>query len=250
MAAEASALHLQVETPQAAPSPNGESSHLRLTWFFQGIGLAALMLVGVAACGPPDWITYEPPSGSGKLSNQDATAGFFPTVPGVNPGGLRGAQTPAQTAGTEEAALIDPPVLKTTGDMEALSTSQQGSAVPGPACRGTLNFGSSRWSSCAARASVAMQDGGNGWNGQTSDGQSYEVEFTIMQDGRMTYKIQGIKGTGCVAVSENIQQILKEQFGCEAYETKATEEMFEQPVNVEVSEEVDVQVKNDYGSTW
>jgi len=293
MAAQASTLHLQIETTQAAPSQDAEPRRLRLTWFFQGMGLAALLLVGVAACGPPDWITYGSHSGSGKVSRHDAMAGSVPAVPGVKTpaqtprsgsgglpgppdwityeprsgsGGLSrhdvkaaffpavpGVKTPTQTPRSGSGGLPGPPdwityeplsgpeaSALTTGDLEALSTGQQGSTVARAACRGMLNFVSS--SSCTARATVAMQDGGNGWSGQTTDGQSYEVEFTIMQDGRMTYKIQGIKGDGCVSVSDNIKQILEQQFGCEVYETKATEEMFEQPVTVEVSEGVDVQV--------
>merc|ERR1740117_305997 len=72
MAAQASALQLDVEqTQQAEPSP---MHRLRMTWFLQGVGVGALMLVAVAAVGAF-------PSGSAKPSGHDAAFAFLPTVP-------------------------------------------------------------------------------------------------------------------------------------------------------------------------
>jgi len=50
MAPHASALQLDVQT-QAAPPPDVGQGRLRMIWFIQGMGLAALMLIGVAAMG-------------------------------------------------------------------------------------------------------------------------------------------------------------------------------------------------------
>jgi len=58
------------------------------------MGLAALMLIGVAAMhGVPDWITYERPSGSTGLLGRAKPAGlpaevaFVPALPGISSGG-------------------------------------------------------------------------------------------------------------------------------------------------------------------
>jgi len=92
MAAQASVAHLQVEqTPHASLPQDVGPRRLRMTWFFQGMACAALMLIGVAAMdGLPDWITYqktsgpENPSVSDTTSTQDAAPAFNRwNVPGV-----------------------------------------------------------------------------------------------------------------------------------------------------------------------
>jgi hypothetical protein len=110
----ASALFLQVEEiPQAAPSQDVGPRRLRMTWFFQGMGLAALMLIGVAAMGGS---RTKSPSGPEEPSGLDwhrgwhggAVAGFSPTMP-ASPRLIHSAKTAAKTAGLEAAALLDPP---------------------------------------------------------------------------------------------------------------------------------------------
>ena len=73
MAAHAS----DVET-QAVPSQDAGQRRLRMAWFFRGMGLAAVMLIGVAAMGAF-------PSGSEQPSGHDAAVagwmgGALPTT--------------------------------------------------------------------------------------------------------------------------------------------------------------------------
>jgi hypothetical protein len=72
MVAHASVLHLDVET-QAVPSQDAGQRRLRMTWFFQGTGLAALMLIGVAAMGGF-------PSGSEQHSWQTVATSIQPEM--------------------------------------------------------------------------------------------------------------------------------------------------------------------------
>ena len=54
-----------------------------------------------------------------------------------------------------------------------------------------------------------------------------ELEFVIHADGRVEQKVKGAKGRQCVDITEKINEALGE-----VYETKATEEMYEQEVVV------------------
>ena len=56
------------------PSQDAGQTRLRMTWFFQGTGLAALMLIGVAAMGGL-------PSGSEKPSWQTGATSTSANVP-------------------------------------------------------------------------------------------------------------------------------------------------------------------------
>jgi len=79
MAAQAPAFHLDVETHQAEVSQDAGQRRLRMIWFCQGMGLAALMLIGVAAAGGF-------PSGSQEPSGYDAAFAFPPAAPGSTTG--------------------------------------------------------------------------------------------------------------------------------------------------------------------
>jgi len=71
MAAQAPALHLQVEeTQQVALVQDAGPQRLRMTWFFQGMGLAAIMLVGVAAA---DGILQKPSGHDASVPPTGAT---------------------------------------------------------------------------------------------------------------------------------------------------------------------------------
>jgi len=98
-------LHLQVESHQAAPSQDAGSR--RRTWFFQGFGLAGLMLIGVAAMGGLEFT--EVPSGSGKPSGHDLAVAFQPRVPGSTSGGVGSVKTAVATAQEKRhaTALMD-----------------------------------------------------------------------------------------------------------------------------------------------
>jgi len=77
----ASVLRLQVETetPQAAPSQNAGTR--KAIWFFQGMALAGLMLIAVAAVGFPRHPSTEPPS---ALRGHDkAVAGWSGAMLGI-----------------------------------------------------------------------------------------------------------------------------------------------------------------------
>ena len=54
-----------------------------------------------------------------------------------------------------------------------------------------------------------------------------EIEFVIYPDGRIEELVKGAKGKECQAITEKINEALGE-----VYQTKATEEMFEQEVVV------------------
>lgn len=110
MTAQPSLLHLHVERHQAMPS---QYAGLRkLTWFFQGFGLAGLMLIGVWLVLPLPSLT-DSPSGSANPLGREPALAFNPAVPGIRTGGLRrpGGPGPVQKGGLEASALLDPPVL-------------------------------------------------------------------------------------------------------------------------------------------
>merc|ERR1719506_299175 len=69
------------------------------------------------------------------------------------------------------------------------------------------------------------------WDGGGESGRQ-ELEFTIYPDGRVEEKVLGVKGTDCQKVTEKINEALGE-----VYESKPTQEMFEQKVEVEVEAE-------------
>jgi len=125
MAAQASSLHLDIEqTQQAAPSHNAGLRRLKMTWFLQGIGLAALMLMGVAALDgflelqPLQWSSdseqyssdYEAPSGD------DAAFAFLPTLP-------------ASLTGGRPQAMRSRPAMK-LGPVMQVSEARQASSGP------------------------------------------------------------------------------------------------------------------------
>jgi len=78
-----------------------------------------------------------------------------------------------------------------------------------------------------------------------SFGQNYEeIEFIIHTDGRIEERVRGVKGVNCEQVTERINKELGE-----VYESKPTEEMFEQPVTVDN----ELELKQDAGwrsSEW
>lgn len=59
-----------------------------------------------------------------------------------------------------------------------------------------------------------------------------ELEFIIHADGRVEERVRGVKGADCQAVTAEINAALGE-----VYESKPTQEMFEQKVTVEVEAE-------------
>ena len=59
-----------------------------------------------------------------------------------------------------------------------------------------------------------------------------EVEFIIHPDGRVEERVRGIKGMAC----EELTKEINKQLG-EVYETKATSEMYEQKIEVNVESE-------------
>eukprot|EP00966_Prymnesium_polylepis_P113807 2630658-Prymnesium_polylepis.1 len=65
-----------------------------------------------------------------------------------------------------------------------------------------------------------------------------ELEFIIHADGRVEERVRGIKGQDCSAVTQEINK----QLG-EVYESKPTEEMFEQKVELTVDVEASVNVE-------
>jgi hypothetical protein len=84
MAAQASA-PLDLETLQAAASQDADSR--KRTWFFQGMGLAALMLLGVYSAGG---LAHH--DGSEDTSGHDSAVAFHPGVSGIKTrGGFRSA---------------------------------------------------------------------------------------------------------------------------------------------------------------
>lgn len=107
MAPEAPARQLQVEeTPQGTLSLDAGS--LRRIWFSQGVGLAAIMLIGVYSMGCLEFL-HESPSGSEKRSGHEAAvAGWYPAAPGIRSGGLRGQQanTLTRKQGREAADML------------------------------------------------------------------------------------------------------------------------------------------------
>merc|ERR1719359_900852 len=75
----ASVFHLNVDTDtnQVAPSQDAGQRRLRMIWFVQGMGLAALMLIGVAAI---DAFTHPSHTGGGTISQAFVGA---PAMPGI-----------------------------------------------------------------------------------------------------------------------------------------------------------------------
>ena len=66
-------------------------------------------------------------------------------------------------------------------------------------------------------------------------GESVRVKFRIHKDGRIEETVSGIKGSDCTKITEE----LNEKLG-EVIKTEATEEMFEQKVEVEETNTVTV----------
>ena len=69
-----------------------------------------------------------------------------------------------------------------------------------------------------------------------------ELEFIIHPDGRVEERVRGVKGIECAALTEEINKALGE-----VYETKPTNEMYEQKVEVEV--EAEATVSEGWGTT-
>ena len=69
-----------------------------------------------------------------------------------------------------------------------------------------------------------------------------ELEFIIHADGRVEERVKGVKGIECTALTEEINKALGE-----VYETKPTNEMYEQKVEVEV--EAEATVSEGWGTT-
>lgn len=69
-----------------------------------------------------------------------------------------------------------------------------------------------------------------------------ELEFVIHPDGRVEERVLGVKGKDCNAVTEGINKKLGE-----VYDSKPTEEMYEQ--KVEIGVDVEAGVKVDGGSS-
>merc|ERR1740115_94702 len=72
-----------------------------MTWFFQGMGLAALMVVGVAAMGGFA-------SGSEKPSGHEAAFAFLPAVPGSYTGSTQTQATSSAMRGTPLVMQLSP----------------------------------------------------------------------------------------------------------------------------------------------
>ena len=62
-----------------------------------------------------------------------------------------------------------------------------------------------------------------------------ELEFIIHADGRVEERVRGVKGVNCQALTEEINKALGE-----VYESKPTQEMFEQEIEVSVEAEATV----------
>ena len=71
-----------------------------------------------------------------------------------------------------------------------------------------------------------------------------QLEFIIHADGRVEERVRGIKGGNCQSITAAIEEALGE-----VYESKATEEMFEQEVELSVSDEVGQEVTADWKGT-
>jgi hypothetical protein len=93
-----------------------------------------------------------------------------------------------------------------------------------------------------------------GWSQQSSEnshpltpcyGETVRVKFRIHPDGRIEETVSGIKGSDCVKVTEE----LNEKLG-KVQSTKATDEMYEQKVEVEVEETVTESVFDQKFSEW
>jgi hypothetical protein len=94
--------------------PSEDAGSRKRAWFFQGMGLAALVLIGVYSMGGLELEHSLKPSG------HDAALAFHPAEPGVRTGGLRPMKTPAMAAGPEAASVLDAPEAKTTGYVNEL----------------------------------------------------------------------------------------------------------------------------------
>ena len=66
-----------------------------------------------------------------------------------------------------------------------------------------------------------------------------ELEFIIHADGRVEERVRGIKGVNCESVTLEINKALGE-----VYETKPTQEMYEQKI------EVNVEAENSVSESW
>ena len=68
-----------------------------------------------------------------------------------------------------------------------------------------------------------------------------ELEFIIHPDGRVEELVRGIKGTDCQQITDKINKALGE-----VYESKPTQEMFEQ--KIELGVEAEATVSDQWGS--
>jgi len=106
------ALQLDVEqTHQAEFSQDAGQRRLRMTWFLQGMGLAALMLVAVYSAGG---LAHH--DGSEDSSGHDAAFAFAPAVPGSRTGSM-------QTQATSSAVRGTPLVMQLSPASQAMSRS-------------------------------------------------------------------------------------------------------------------------------
>merc|ERR1719231_1292033 len=72
-----------------------------------------------------------------------------------------------------------------------------------------------------------------------------ELEFIIHADGRVEERVRGVKGVDCQSLTNEINKALGE-----VYESKPTQEMFEQKIEVSVEAEATVSESWSGSSTW
>jgi hypothetical protein len=87
-----------------ASTPSEDAGARNRTWFIQGMGFAALIMIGVYRMGGG-----LVPSGSAKSPGREAAFAFQPAVLGTRGGGLVLGETPARTAAREAVAMLDAP---------------------------------------------------------------------------------------------------------------------------------------------
>ena len=171
-----------------------------------------------------------------RVEEEPAWLRPFPKIPGAT-----AFQVPA-VAG----ARADPgAVLAREPEPEPLASARV--ATKARACSAALDVLRPDFPSCraACRAGTTiMQGGGSSWKDSGSSGSwnkgnswqnqegSVELEFIIWPDGRIEERVRGVKGGDCKALTEEIEKALGE-----VYQTAPTEEMFEQEVVVEQSDE-------------
>merc|ERR1719409_2389477 len=72
-----------------------------------------------------------------------------------------------------------------------------------------------------------------------------ELEFIIHPDGRVEERVRGVKGVECQSLTEEINKALGE-----VYESKPTQEMYEQKIEISVEAENTVSESWSGSSTW